>query len=107
MHTKEASERRPLLLANGIAGAIDRRHPRIARQINQIMSRKGSFFDNAAMEGFSGTLKSEFFYLNQFDSIEQLQQGVRHYIHYYNHDRIKLKLEDLSPVKYRTLPLSA
>ncbi|PLP99891.1 IS3 family transposase, partial [Cupriavidus pauculus] len=26
------------------------------------------------------------------------------YIHYYNHDRIKLKLKGLSPVKYRTQP---
>jgi putative transposase len=73
-----------------------------ARQITQSMSRKGNCLDNAAMESFFGTLKSEFFYLNQFDSIEQLQQGIRHYIHYYNHDRIKLKLEGLSPVKYRT-----
>ncbi|PHV01867.1 IS3 family transposase, partial [Iodobacter sp. BJB302] len=29
------------------------------------------------------------------------------YIHYYNHDRIKLKLKGLSPVQYRTQPLSA
>ncbi|MDN7492895.1 IS3 family transposase, partial [Burkholderia sp. AU45274] len=26
------------------------------------------------------------------------------YIHYYNHDRIKLKLKGLSPVQYRTQP---
>ncbi|MEW6372415.1 MAG: IS3 family transposase, partial [Pseudomonadota bacterium] len=29
------------------------------------------------------------------------------YIHYYNHDRIKLKLKGLSPVQYRTQPLMA
>ncbi|HVI53684.1 MAG TPA: IS3 family transposase, partial [Luteibacter sp.] len=29
-------------------------------------------------------------------------QGIRRYIHYYNHDRIKLKLKGLSPVQYRT-----
>ncbi|PHU99467.1 hypothetical protein CSQ88_20670 [Iodobacter sp. BJB302] len=28
-------------------------------------------------------------------------------MHYYNHDRIKLKLKGLSPVQYRTQPLSA
>ncbi|WP_175863665.1 IS3 family transposase, partial [Burkholderia cepacia] len=27
------------------------------------------------------------------------------YIHYYNHERIKLKLKGLSPVQYRTQPL--
>ncbi|MDB5803618.1 MAG: integrase core domain protein, partial [Betaproteobacteria bacterium] len=29
------------------------------------------------------------------------------YIHYYNHRRIKLKLNGLSPVQYRTQPLMA
>ncbi|MBR7990015.1 MULTISPECIES: IS3 family transposase, partial [Burkholderia] len=29
------------------------------------------------------------------------------YIHYYNHERIKLKLKGLSPVQYRTQPLGA
>lgn len=67
----------------------------------QSMSRRGNCLDNAAMESFFGTLKSEFFYLNKFASIEQLQQGLRSYIHYYNHDRLKLKLKGLSPVQYR------
>ncbi|MGO4302877.1 IS3 family transposase, partial [Cupriavidus sp. RAF12] len=38
---------------------------------------------------------------------EQLQAGLRQYIHYYNHDRIKLKLNGLSPVQYRTQPSAA
>ncbi|SFO87021.1 Integrase core domain-containing protein, partial [Cupriavidus sp. OV096] len=71
------------------------------------MSRKGNCLDNAAMESFFGILKSEFFYLNKFTSIEQLQDGLRQYIHYYNHDRIKLKLKGLSPVQYRTQPFPA
>ena len=83
------------------------RHQLAARQITQSMSRKGNCLDNAAMESFFGTLKSEFFYLSRFDSIEQLQQGIRRYIHYYNHDRIKLKLKGLSPVNYRTQALGA
>lgn len=76
------------------------------RAIMQSMSRKGNCLDNAAMESFFGTLKSEFFYLNRFDSIEQLQAGIRQYIHYYNHERIKLKLKGLSPVQFRTQALS-
>ncbi len=74
--------------------------------ISQSMSRKGDCLDNAAMESFFGTLKSEFFYLNEFDSVEQLQAGIRQYIHYYNHERIRLKLKGLSPVQYRTQPLA-
>lgn len=76
------------------------------RGLTQSMSRKGNCLDNAAMESFFGTLKSEFFYLNRFNSIEQLQDGIRRYIHYYNHHRIKTKLKGLSPVQYRTQALS-
>lgn len=74
------------------------------KKLIQSMSRKGNCLDNAAMESFFGTLKSEFFYLNKFTSIDELQVGLTHYIHYYNHDRIKLKLKGLSPVQYRTQP---
>lgn len=72
------------------------------RSITQSMSRKGNCLDNAAMESFFATLKTEFFHLNQFDSIEQLQAGIRQYIRYYNHKRIRLELKGLSPVQYRT-----
>jgi transposase InsO family protein len=45
--------------------------------------------------------------LDQIDTIEQLEDGIRQYIRYYNHDRIKLKLKGLSPVQYRTQALGA
>ena len=69
--------------------------------ITQSMSRSGNCHDNAAMESFFGTLKSEFFYLNNFSSLEELQTGLDDYIQYYNQDRIKLKLKGLSPIDYR------
>lgn len=75
--------------------------------LTQSMSRKGNCLDNAAMESFFGTLKSEFFYLNRFESVVQLQAGIRQYIHYYNHERIRTKLKGLSPVQYRTQALAA
>jgi putative transposase len=77
------------------------------KHLTQSMSRKGNCLDNAAMESFFGILKSEFFYLTRIDTIEQLKDGIRRYIHYYNHDRIKLKLKGLSPVKFRTQALGA
>ena len=76
------------------------------KSLQQSMSRKGNCLDNAAMESFFGTLKAEYFYLNQFENIEQLQKGLDQYIHYYNHERIKLKLKGLSPVQYRTQAFS-
>ena len=77
------------------------------RQLVQSMSRKGNCLDNAAMESFFAVLKSEYFHLNRFDSIDELRDGLADYIHYYNHDRIKLKLKGLSPVQYRTQALPA
>ena len=77
------------------------------RAIVQSMSRKGNCLDNAAMESFFAVLKSECFHLQKFSSVDELQAALKHYIHYYNHDRIKLKLKGLSPVQYRTQPLAA
>lgn len=71
-------------------------------QVEQSMSRKGNCLDNAAMESFFAVLKTEYFYLNKFKTVEELQDGLTEYIQYYNHDRIKLKLNGLSPVQYRT-----
>lgn len=72
------------------------------RGVIQSMSRKGNCLDNAAMESFFAILKTEFFHLNKFDSVEQLTEGLHEYIDYYNNDRIKMKLGGMSPVQYRT-----
>lgn len=77
------------------------------RGMVQSMSSKGCCYDNAAMESFFGVLKTEFFYLNKFSSIDELQKGLAEYIKYYNNDRIKLKLNGLSPVQYRTQAMGA
>uniref|UniRef100_UPI003F556CD5 IS3 family transposase n=1 Tax=Acinetobacter haemolyticus TaxID=29430 RepID=UPI003F556CD5 len=54
-----------------------------------------------------GILKSECFYGEKFNSVDELEQTVKEYIHYYNHERIKFKLKGLSPVQYRTQSLKA
>ena len=70
--------------------------------IRQSMSRKGNCLDNAIIENFFGLLKSELLYLQKFDSIEHFQKELVEYIDYYNNKRIKLNLNGLSPVIYRT-----
>jgi putative transposase len=70
--------------------------------IVQSMSRKGNCLDNAIIENFFGTLKSELFYLKKYDSIIQLKQEIQDYIIYYNSERIKSNLNKMSPMKYRT-----
>ena len=70
--------------------------------IIQSMSRKGNCLDNAVMENFFGLLKSELLYLQKFDSIEHFLKELDEYLHYYNEKRIKVKLNGMSPVQYRT-----
>ena len=62
------------------------------------MSRKATCLDNAVAENFFGLLKTELFYLEKFDSLDQLEKAIVEYIDYYNNRRIKLKLNGLSPV---------
>lgn len=71
--------------------------------IIQSMSRKGNCLDNAIIENFFGTLKSEMFYTKKFTTIQELKKEIKEYINYYNHDRIRLNLKGKSPVQYRTL----
>lgn len=72
-----------------------------AKAIIQSMSRKGNCLDNAVMESFFATLKSEYFYLNTFRTVDELKTGIADYIRYYNQERIKSKLRGMSPVEYR------
>lgn len=69
--------------------------------VRQSMSRKGNCLDNAVIENFFGTLKSELFYLKKYVNISELEKDIKQYIEYYNNDRIKLNLKGMSPVKYR------
>ena len=69
--------------------------------INQSMSRKGNCLDNAIIENFFGTLKSELFYIQKFESVEELKREIKLYINYYNNDRIKSNLNKMSPIQYR------
>lgn len=71
------------------------------RAIIQSMSRKGNCYDNAVMGNFFGIMKSEFLYLNEFESLDDFKQELAQYIDYYNHKRIKSKLKGMSPVQYR------
>ena len=67
----------------------------------QSMSRRGNCYDNAVIESFFGTLKAEYYHLATLNCVEELEAGVDEYIRYYNHERIKLGLQGLSPVEYR------
>ena len=71
--------------------------------MKQSMSRVGRCIDNGPMEGFWGILKSEMYYLNYFETYEELVKAIEEFIHYYNYQRRQHKLNCLAPMNYRSL----
>lgn len=70
-------------------------------QMTRSMSRVGRCLDNAPIENFWGTLKSEMYYLREFQSFEELRKAIDLYIHFYNHQRYQKRLNGLSPLEFR------
>lgn len=66
----------------------------------QSMSRPGKCLDNAPMESFWGTLKSEMYYPYHFNEYSQLCQAVSKYIYFYNHERYQRKLGCMTPMEF-------
>jgi transposase InsO family protein len=66
------------------------------------MSRKGNCHDNAVIESFHSSLKSEGFNTQRRASISnsKVVQIVNQYMYYYNQIRIQAKLNYLSPIEF-------
>jgi hypothetical protein len=70
--------------------------------ITTSMSRKGNCHDNAVIESFHSSLKSEGFNAQRRASMfnSKVVQIVNQYMYRYNHIRIQAKLNYLSPLEY-------
>ena len=73
------------------------------QKMTQSMSRVGRCIDNGPMEGFWGILKCEMYYLNHFETYEELVTAVEQFIHYYNTQRRQHRLDCQTPASYRSL----
>ncbi|HBK26192.1 MAG TPA: IS3 family transposase [Clostridiales bacterium] len=73
------------------------------QKMTQSMSRVGKCIDNGPMEGFWGILKCEMYYLNHFETYEDLVTAVEQFIHYYNTQRRQHRLDCQTPASYRSL----
>ena len=73
------------------------------QKMTQSMSRVGRCIDNGPMEGFWGILKCEMYYLNHFETYEELAAAVKQFIHYYNTQRRQHRLNCQPPASYRSL----
>ncbi|REK77750.1 hypothetical protein DX130_12395 [Paenibacillus paeoniae] len=73
--------------------------------ITMSMSHKGMPADNAPIDSFHSTLKSETFYLEGLTPTRTaiVGQTIPDYFAYYNSIRFQTKLNNQSPVEYRRL----
>ena len=69
--------------------------------ISPSLSSPGCPYDNAAMENFFGTLKTECLYLAHFTTRAEVEQLVTEYVNFYNFKRISLN-NGLTPVEIRS-----
>ena len=69
--------------------------------IFQSMSRKGNCLDNSPIENCFGILKQEIYYGEVYRSFNELKQAIESYIEYYNNERMKSKLNWMSPIQFR------
>lgn len=78
---------------------------RLAKEkgITTSMSRKGNCFDNAVIESFQSTIKSEEFYSQgrEFLTNSIVIERVENFINHYNQTRLQAKLNYLSPIEFR------
>lgn len=65
------------------------------------MSRKGNPYDNATLESFMSTLKSEEVYLNEYETVEEARSNIARFIEtIYNEKRLHSSLGYCSPAEF-------
>ncbi len=75
-------------------------------KLDQSMSIKGNYWDNAPQESFFGHMKNEIDY-KSCASFSEVQKLVGKYIRYYNHHRYQWGLKKLTPIQFRNQLLAA
>jgi transposase InsO family protein len=72
-----------------------------SRKVQMSMSRTGNPYDNARMESFMKTLKSEEVHINEYNTFEDAKANVTHFIKtVYNERRLHSALGYLTPVQF-------
>ena len=80
------------------AGAFKQRAAELG--ITQSMNRPGKLTDNAFIESFFHSMKSEVFHGHKFTEDREVRQTLRRYLPFYNRDRLHSSLNYVSPATY-------
>jgi putative transposase len=98
--------RRPLESAQYAAGAYQKRL--VEHGIVCSMSRKGNCWDNAPMESFFHTLKTELVHHRDYLTRDEARRDIFEYIEvFYNRQRRHSTLGYLSPAQFEVTALAA
>lgn len=78
------------------------------KKIIASMSRKGNCYDNAYVESFFKSLKSECIYRNKYSTVEELRSLIFNYIEvWYNRKRLHSSLGYLTPEEFENRRIAA
>ena len=72
-----------------------------ARRVLRSMSRAGNVYDNAAMESFMATFKTELIHHHDFATRTEANDAIYPFVElFYNHQRLHSALDYQSPAEY-------
>jgi putative transposase len=96
---------------NGLLLHSDQGYQYISQKYHQLlqrynikasMSRKGNCLDNACIESFFSHFKPECFNRHRFHTPLEVQKAVDQYVAFYNYKRFQKKLNNLTPIEFRS-----
>jgi transposase InsO family protein len=75
-------------------------HPKSISSLSLTADGEGRATDNICIERFRRSAKVERIYLNEYNTIKELNADVKDYIHFYNHKRFHQTLGYKKPMSF-------